>query len=171
MPHKVTHLNEGREHHHVGMRSGRIFYRVAFKGPTLARAACLRASRYQRNRATRCMLSRHEACSAKPLTVILSKTMMGVCPNRMALVLGLTLLSAPAESQTPLWTLLGPGQVSCRSWTKERQSKSALSYVEASWVLGYLSGLNGVSVSVLKTPDFLKGAQRRRSGWMDGQLL
>jgi hypothetical protein len=84
---------------------------------------------------------------------------------RAAVLLSLIVLSAPAMAQA---SLIGASQQSCGSWTHERKNDSSMSYVYASWIVGYVSGLNATGVTVLKSPDLLKGIDGNAViGWMD----
>ena len=48
--------------------------------------------------------------------------------------------------------VIGEGLRSCGAWTKERQAESPQSALFATWVLGYVTGMNWVDYS---EPDFL----------------
>jgi hypothetical protein len=55
---------------------------------------------------------------------------------RATLIVGLALLALPTEAKM----VLGPGAVSCVTWSADRQRNEARSQLNQSWVLGFVTG-------------------------------
>ena len=72
--------------------------------------------------------------------------------TQLALLVSLSALFVlPASARI----VIGEGNVSCRAWTKERQSNSVRSRLQETWLLGYVTGYSWGDKS---RPDFLFAA-------------
>ena len=78
-------------------------------------------------------------------------------------VLAVVLLIGPARAQ--IYRLVGAGNVSCGSWTADRQTP--LNFGEINWVLGFLSGVAYLGKSS-QGYDPLRGLDAQDvAGWLD----
>jgi hypothetical protein len=59
--------------------------------------------------------------------------------RRVLSVLALTAALMPGAAMA--YELLGPGGVSCGTWTADRRTDARLYQVDQAWVLGFLSGV------------------------------
>jgi hypothetical protein len=84
---------------------------------------------------------------------------------RLMVVLSILMQATPSRAQKTV----GYGETSCKSWTKERRTETAMSLAYSGWVLGFVSGVNAIHILMAdKSQDFIKTAVAKGMiAWVD----
>ena len=83
----------------------------------------------------------------------------------LMVVLSILVQATPSRAQKTV----GYGETSCKSWTKERRTETAMSFAYSGWVLGFVSGVNAIGILMSdESRDFLKTAVAKQMiAWVD----
>jgi hypothetical protein len=84
---------------------------------------------------------------------------------RLMVVLLILVQATPSRAQKTV----GYGETSCKLWTKERRTETAISLAYSGWVLGFVSGVNAIGILTSdESRDFLKTAVAKQLiAWVD----